>query len=206
MMKVMVVTGGIGSGKSLVCRILSERFGYPVYEADAKVKELYVSKPALLEAVETVLGMAVREADGRFCPRILAEAIFTDKGALDKVEAVVFPALKEDFEAFAALYSEKEFVVFESATVLEKRQFDGFGDVTVLVDAPFDLRLERAVARGGMAKAEVLERMANQRLMNMLSEGGKDSRIDYIIKNDGKVSEVYGKVTEMLAKLLKQKC
>lgn len=201
-MKVMVVTGGIGSGKSLVCRILSERFGYPVYEADAKVKELYVLKPALLDAIEMALGMTFRDADGRFCPHMLAAAVFTDRGALDKVEALVFPALKEDFAAFAALHSEKEYVVFESATVLEKPQFDGFGDVTVLVDAPFELRLERVIARDAMPKEKVLERMANQRLMNVLSEGGKDSRIDYVIMNEGKMTEVGEKVAEMLEKKL----
>lgn len=202
----MVVTGGIGSGKSFVCRILNERYGYPVYEADAKVKELYVSKPALLDAIEAALGMSVREADGKFSPRMLAAAIFSDRGALENVETLVFPALKEDFATFMVLHSDKEYVVFESATVLEKRQFDGFGDVTVLVDAPFEVRLERAVARDGIPREKVLERMTNQRLMNELSEGGKDSRIDYVIVNDGMAAEVGKKVAEMLEKLSKQKC
>lgn len=205
-MKVMVVTGGIGSGKSLVCRILNASYGYPVYEADAKVKELYASKPVLLDAIEAAIGMTVRDADGKFSPRMLAAAIFTDREALEKVETVVFPALKEDFAAFAALHSDKEYVVFESATVLEKRQFDGFGDVTVLVDAPFEVRLERAVARDGMPREKVLERMANQKLMNELSNGGKDSRIGYVIVNDGMAAEVGEKVAEMLKKLSKQKC
>ena len=61
----IVVTGGIGSGKTLVCSILSERYGFPVYEADVKVKMLYDIVPGLVEAVERVAGRSLRDSDPR---------------------------------------------------------------------------------------------------------------------------------------------
>ena len=81
-------------------------------------------------------------------------------------------------------------MVFESATVLEKPQFEGFGDKIVLVDAPFEVRLDRACRRDGADRVKVLARMKNQKLMNELSAGGEDPRIDYRIVNDCSMEEL----------------
>jgi dephospho-CoA kinase len=81
-------------------------------------------------------------------------------------------------------------VVFESATVLEKPQFEGFGDKIVLVDAPFETRLERACRRDGTDREKVLARMHNQKLMNELSAGGEDPRIDCRIVNDCSIDDL----------------
>ena len=67
-MTVLVVTGGIGSGKSLVCRMLHERWNLPVYDADSRVKALYREKPALLADIETALGCVLRDGNGQFVP------------------------------------------------------------------------------------------------------------------------------------------
>ena len=81
-------------------------------------------------------------------------------------------------------------MVFESATVLEKTQFDGFGDKIILVDAPFETRLERACRRDGADREKVLARMQNQKLMNDLSDESEDSRIDCKIMNDSTFEEL----------------
>ena len=190
MMKVLVITGGIGSGKSAVCRILHEAGVTAQYNADEKVKALYSAHPTLLNDIETNLGCVLRNEDGDFVPAMLASRIFVDPQALLKVESLVFPALMEDFKAFAEANEEEDIIVFESATILEKPQFDGFGDIVVLVDAPYELRLERACARDGADKEAVEARMSNQKLMNMLSEGGHDTRIDAVIMNDSDMREL----------------
>lgn len=189
-MKVLVITGGIGSGKSAVCRILHEAGVTAQYNADEKVKALYSAHPTLLNDIETNLGCVLRNEDGDFVPAMLASRIFVDPQALLKVESLVFPALMEDFKAFAEANEEEDIIVFESATILEKPQFDGFGDIVVLVDAPYELRLERACARDGADKEAVEARMSNQKLMNMLSEGGHDTRIDAVIMNDSDMREL----------------
>lgn len=182
-MTVLVVTGGIGSGKSTVCRILAEKGLTFQYNADARVKMLYSHCPSLLDSIEQALEVSLRDENGSFLPSLLATRIFSDKEALDKVESTVFPYLKADFESFLS-DSDADVVVFESATVLEKPEFEGFGDKIVLVDAPFELRLERACRRDSADKEAVLSRMRSQKLMNALSQGASDPRIDAVIVND----------------------
>lgn len=108
----ILLTGGIGSGKSSVRRIL-ERMGVPCYDADSAVKGFYevpleseseqlasgtTEKPFLLPEIEAALGLSFRKSDGSFDSRKLADAIFSDSGRLKTVESIVFPALATDFE------------------------------------------------------------------------------------------------------------
>ena len=201
MMEVLVVTGGIGSGKSEVCRILERNGLKAQYNADSKVKELYASCPDLLEKIEEKLQSPVRDSEGRFRPQLLAARIFSDNEALAAVEAIVFPALMEDFKAFARRYEASGIIVFESATVLEKPQFEGFGDKIVLVDAPVALRLDRACARDRADREAVKARMQNQKLMNALSEGVSDPRIDAVIVNDSTVAVLEDRVDKIMSDL-----
>lgn len=108
----ILLTGGIGSGKSSVRRIL-ERMGVPCYDADSAVKGFYevplesesehltsdtAEKPFLLPEIEAALGLSFRKSDGSFDSRKLADAIFSDSVRLKTVESIVFPALATDFE------------------------------------------------------------------------------------------------------------
>ena len=111
----------------------------------------------------------------------------------------------DDFEEHCRKNAGKEVVIFESATILEKPQFDGFGDITILVDAPFDIRLERACRRDKADKDAVLARMSNQKLMNALSDGMKDPRIDAVIVNDGSFDELKNWTIEVVSGLLKDR-
>ena len=107
----ILLTGGIGSGKSSVRRIL-ERMGVPCYDADSAVKGFYgvplksesehlasgtAEKPFLLPEIEAALGLSFRKMDGSFDSRKLADAIFSDSGRLKTVESIVFPSLATDF-------------------------------------------------------------------------------------------------------------
>lgn len=198
-MKVLIVTGGIGSGKSLVCRLLTESHDVPVYEADARVKALYSEIPSMLDEIEKALGLQLRDGAGTFEPKRLADVIFTDADALHKVEDIVFPRLKEDFARWAQ-EQQKEVVAFESATVLEKSQFDSFGDLVLLVDAPKELRLARACSRDGINPEKIQGRMAAQPLMNFISDGGVCERVDFVILNDGTVDDLKRKLAEFMEK------
>ena len=199
-MTVLVITGGIGSGKSEVCRILAVKGLTAQYNADSKVKELYNTVPGLLDSIEDRLGCRLRDEDGKFVPQWLAQRIFIDRKVLETVEALVFPALMEDFSIFAR-ESGSPVVIFESATILEKPQFDGFGDKVILVDAPVQLRLERACSRDGAQKEAIKARMAYQKLMNDLSEGAADARVDAVILNDGSIDILEQRVEKTMSDL-----
>lgn len=194
---IIVLTGGIGSGKSQVCRILSEDYGFHVYEADARVKELYNTHPELLSRIEVAIGASFRNAEGDFVPSSLAQVIFCDGNALETVESLVFPVLIDDFNTWMSGITDDLPVIFESATVLEKPQFSGFGDLIVLVNAPYDLRLSRASERDG-DRAKVESRMSFQSLMNRLSEGLADERIDFILDNSGTIEELKNKINNFV--------
>ena len=196
---VVLVTGGIGSGKSVVCRMLTEKYGIPVYEADSRVKQLYAEHAVLLSEIERTLGVSLRDMNGRFISSLLADIIFKNINALNKVEAVLFPILKNDFREWMGR-QECGIVAFESATALEKEQFADLGDLVVLVDAPMEVRLKRAIERDGLSEEAVKARMRTQALMNALSEGRTDPRVDFVLRNDSTQAELETRLADFMAK------
>lgn len=194
-MKVLVVTGGIGSGKSVAGRIINELYGFPVYDADARVKALYVKCPSLLDSIENILGICLRDEDQTFNPSKLAQVIFSDSAALQTVEALVFPELKADFERFKAENIDAGAVVFESATVLEKPCFEGFGDMILYIDAPYELRLRRACERGNISRELVEARMRKQPGMN---DGSAMTKADAVIVNDGSIESLMIEIQKII--------
>ena len=181
-MKTVILTGGIGSGKSAVCACLRAR-GVPVYDSDSRTKSLYDRDPALVGRLEAVLGVGLRTADGRLDRRRLAGLIFSDPARKAAVEAVVHPAVLADFRRWKRwqrpkgwTYGPVPFVVLESAIILSCPVFDGIGDRTVLVDADEEVRLRRAVARDGSDPEDVLRRIRQQHF--------DLSRVDAVLRND----------------------
>ena len=187
-MKTVILTGGMGSGKSAVCAVLKAR-GVPVYDSDSRTKSLYDRDPALVGALEAALGTGLRAADGRLDRAKLASLIFQDPARKAAVEAVVHPAVLADFRRWKRWHRPKgwtygpvPFVVLESAIILSCPVFDGVGDRTVLVDASEEVRLARAVARDGSAPEAVLRRIRQQRF--------DLSRVDAVLPNDGSLEDL----------------
>lgn len=186
-MKVLIVTGGIGSGKSTVCSMLEKDYGYPVYEADKRVKELYLEHPNLLNDIEDALGESFRNESGEFLPARLAARIFSGLADLQKVESLVFPVLTDDFDRWKRCNAGKDTLVLESATILEKPSLLGLGDEVMVVDAPLQMRVKRAALRDGAPEHVIMNRVANQRLMNEISAGNIPDTVDVIIINDADI-------------------
>lgn len=169
-MKVIVVTGNIGSGKSLVSSMLEDR-GVPVYDCDSKAKALYKTHPELAA--------------------LLRDDLFVNKAALSALENALFPVLMDDFRAWAAGCA-AEVVAIESATILQKPFFDGLGDYVIWVSADREVRLERIMARGGISRQSALERMELQ------GDESKNPRVSVVIENNGSVEELALKVENFL--------
>lgn len=200
-MKVIVVTGGIGSGKSTACRILNEMYGWPVYCADDRAKALYLESPTLLGDIEAALGRSFRESDGSFSPALLAGVIFSDRASLETVESLLFPLLKEDFMQWKDRQGDVGYVVLESATILEKPQLKDLGDFLLVVDAPKEVRALRAASRDSVHVDKVRSRMIAQTLMNDVSDGLADVGADLLVLNDGSTEDLTEKL-RILSKLL----
>lgn len=157
MMKVGIC-GGIGGGKSTVCAILAEK-GVPVYDSDSRAKALMNSSPEIVAAVKSEFGERAYRG-GALDRAYLAERVFGDKASLARLDAIVHPAVRRDFEEWAA-EQQADYVVLESAILFESG-FDACVDASVAVLAPHPLRLERAMQRDGAVRERILERMAAQ--------------------------------------------
>jgi len=167
------ITGGIGSGKSSVCRLFAAK-GIAVYDSDAAAKRLMGEEP-LRKAIMARFG-AESYRGGALDRAFLAGAIFADAAARADLEALVHPAVKRDFEAWAEA-QQGDYVVLESAILFESG-FDKAVDRTVAVLAPTALRVERTCRRDGCDPDTVRRRMAAQ-----TDDATLRDRADYAIVN-----------------------
>ncbi len=194
-MKTVGVTGGIGSGKTTVCKILSV-FNIPVYYADTRAKVLYDEDTGLKEEVIRLLGSSVY-TNGKLNRNEVANRVFSDKLLLQKLNAIVHPAVEKDFIKWADNYSESDFVVKEAAILFENGAYKKM-DYNVLITAPESLRIRRVMKRDGVSEELVKKRIENQWL-----DEEKIPLADFVIKCDEQnlvvpqvmeVMEVKGKV------------
>jgi dephospho-CoA kinase len=173
------VTGGIGSGKSIICRIIST-MGYPVFYSDLRAKELMVNDPELMAELRELFGQDAYET-GTPTPQLnrtfLAEKIFNDPDLINQMNAIVHPKVRKSFHEFAAQHPHTH-VFNEAAILFETGAFRAF-DKTILVTAPIELRIERVVQRDHIHRQQVEERMKNQ-----WPDEKKLKLAEFVIQND----------------------
>ena len=187
-MKVLGCTGGIGSGKTYVSAIFG-KMGVPLYNTDEKAKALYDTDMELRSALVELLGDDIIE-NGILRRDIMAGKIFGNKELLAQVEMIVHPAVMRDFnrwkEQIEKLSGQNgckvpDFVIMESAILLEKPLVMENVDKVLTVSAPLDVRIERVMARDNVDRARVEARMAAQ-----WSDERREALADFIIFADGK--------------------
>lgn len=170
------VTGGIGSGKSLVCRIF-EVLGIPVYYADIEARRLMQRDPALIGAIRDHFGSGAYDAGGRVNRKYLADRVFRDPERLKLLNSLVHPVTIRDAEAWAAR-QKAPYVLKEAALMFESESFHHM-DKVLGVSAPEPLRILRTMRRDAAPREEVLRRISQQ-----LDESIKMRLCDYLIFND----------------------
>ena len=183
------LTGGIGSGKSYVARLLAQR-GIPVYDSDSNARRLIVSDPAIADGLNRLVGAAV-VSGGILDRKRLADYLFSDPDHAQSVNAVVHPRVLDDFERWATECECCGLCVFESAILFETG-FDRKMDMSVCVDAPRELRIRRCMERDASPEQKVLERMASQ-----MDQREKCSLADFVIVNDGE-RDLDAQISELL--------
>ena len=176
MTKKIAITGNIGSGKSLVCKIFNH-LGINTFHSDEETKKLYFL-PDVKKEIIGRFGEEVYFADGSLNKKLLSYHLFQNKEALQFIETLLYPKLNQIFDEWC-MKQTSEYVLFESAILFEKN-FDNQFDKIIFVSAPEDVRLQRAMQRDKCDEDNVRSRMRLQ-----WDEETKISKSDYIINNDG---------------------
>ncbi|MCB9223545.1 MAG: dephospho-CoA kinase [Crocinitomicaceae bacterium] len=152
------ITGGIGSGKTYVCRTLNT-MGYPVFYSDEQAKQLLIDDTEAIAAIKSLFGDEAY-LYGQLNRSFLAEKIFADLSLREKMNNIVHPLVRKRFNQWA-LRSESPIVFNEAAILFETGAFKNF-DYTILVTAPVDIKIKRTMQRDGVSKEEVIARMNAQ--------------------------------------------
>jgi dephospho-CoA kinase len=178
------ITGGIGSGKTEFCRILSQ-FGAFVVSADEIARELMSTEPSLRDAISATFGPDSYTSDGKLNRGYLAEQAFA-LGKVQLLNDLVHPVVAQHI-AILEESSRKtgcEVFVREAALLLDNGRPDDL-DVVVWIDAPVDVRLSRASKRDNSTPDLVRQRMVKQRTLHDVSDF-----VDYVIHNDGSLEDL----------------
>lgn len=171
------VTGGIGTGKTTVCKVF-ETLGIAVFYADLVAKQLISTDLLLIEEIKKTFGTASYTPTGILNSKFIANIVFNDVLALQKLNALVHPAVFRAFELWAQnMPNTMPYVIKEAALLFESGSYQSC-DKNILVTSPINLRLKRVIARDQVSEKDILARMDKQ-----FSDEQKMKMADYIINN-----------------------
>jgi dephospho-CoA kinase len=171
------VTGGIGSGKSIICKVF-HNLGIPVYEADIAAKRLMGEDVGIRTGLVTYFGGEVFQNE-QLNRKYLADRIFSDPDARTFVDSLVHPAVRSDFASWVRnRRGTTPYVIEEAALLFETGAWKEL-DYNILIDAAVETRIERIIRRDGLDRSDVLVRMASQ-----MDPGKGRKYADIIIQND----------------------
>lgn len=189
------ITGGIGSGKSVVCRILG-CFGIPVFRADDEGRRLLTGDAETAREVTSLLGSAIL-TDGRPDPKKIAPLVFADPARLRSLNDIIHPAVRRSFTAWCGNF--KKGCVAEEAAILFESGAYQLLDRVIVVTAPQQLRIKRVTERDKLGEEDVKRRMQFQ-----WSDDELVKRADFVIRNDDR-TPLIPQVMNILEKL-KSEC
>jgi len=190
------ITGGIGSGKTTVCRVF-ETLGIPVFYADTAAKEIMANDLDLVKGIKETFGEG-SYTGGVLNNKYLADIVFNNPGELAKLNALVHPAVFRGFDVWLSqVPSYVPYILKEAALLFESGSYKAC-DYSLLVTAPLQTKLDRVVKRDGVDEVQVKVRMDKQ-----LSDEEKIKMADFFIRNDETQSlilQVYDLHRQILSK------
>lgn len=172
------ITGGIGSGKSLICKIFST-LGVPVYDADHHAKALMTTDGILVSQIKKEFGDLAYHADGSLNRSYLAETVFSNETRLEVLNKLVHPRVGVDYSNWVLAQKDVAYVLKEAALLYESGSWRQL-DKIVVVTAPVAVRQARVLKRDTHRSAEQFREIVSKQL----PEDEKIARADYIIAND----------------------
>ncbi len=191
-MKYVALTGGIGSGKSVVSKIFS-CLGVPVYDSDSHAKQLMKYDENIVSALKKIIGEELY-FNGKFQKDVMRKAIFSDNILLEKVNSVVHPAVWEDYKQWSDRLS-VPFTIMETALLYESGLYKNF-NLSICVTADEKLRVQRVLQRDGGDVEFIKKEMENQPFVQKALH-----EADFIIENNNtfvinQVMTVYKKILQ----------
>lgn len=196
-MKIIGLTGGIGSGKSLVANYLAQK-GVPVYNSDLRAKQLMNFSVDLKQKIIELLGENAYQ-NNELNRAYIGEKVFNNVELLQKLNTIVHPIMRKDFEDWVENYKKNnhKFCIKEAAILFESGAYKNCNYI-VVVTADEKIRTQRVMKRDSITKEQILQRMKQQ-----MSEQEKISKADYVINNSSSIENLYLEA-EKLYKLLNQ--
>lgn len=173
------ITGGIGSGKSFVCNIF-KHLEIPVYDADSRAKRLMNTDAQLKQALVIAFGKETYSQSG-LNRAYLADKVFNDSDKVKELNAIVHPAVGNDYKAWVEQNQHKHYVIKEAALMFESGSAKLL-DKVIYVHAPIDLRIARVKKRDPQRTEESIRAIISKQL----SAEEMRSRADFVIENDEK--------------------
>jgi dephospho-CoA kinase len=192
-MKLIAITGGIGSGKSVVARLV-QVMGHEVYDCDSRAKALMTQSEEVRRQLVEAFGKETFHSDGTLNRQHLSEVAFSDDKALTRLNGIVHPATARDMQRWAQSQADSgSRVAFVETALLRTAGLDRLVDEVWHVTAPASVRIPRVMARSGLTEQQVRERIAAQSVEDALAPG------EHAIVNDD-VTAVLPQVITLLNK------
>jgi dephospho-CoA kinase len=194
MAMLIAITGGIGSGKSVVSNVLAT-MGYPVYDTDSEARRLMNADARVREALIQAFGHEVFGADGTLNRAGLASKVFNNPEALQLLNSIVHPAVRDDVKCWCR--NQASPIAFVETAILHQSKMDAMVDAVWTVTAPMQVRIERVMHRSGLTASQVADRIRSQQV--------EEGKTDVVIENDGEQA-ILPQIVQALHSLKPCKC
>ena len=177
--KIIGITGGIGSGKSIICKIFST-MNVPIYDADSRAKYLINNDLSLKNTIKNLLGDDAYTLTGEYNRAWVASQVFNNPDLLKQLNLLVHPCVRKDSHDWVAKYSKSPILLYEAALMKAAGDHNMFEKV-IVINAPVELRIKRIQARDKRSEQEIRDIIARQ-----ISDEERLKIANYVIENDDK--------------------
>lgn len=188
MTKVVAVTGGIGNGKSEVCKTFVE-LGVPVVDLDEIAHAMSAPESVAMQAVRQTFGDAMFAVNGQLDRAKLRELVFADPDALDKLNQIMHPAIREEAVRQITQYATQPYVILAIPLLVENRDDWAMIDHVLVVDCNEETQLARVMQRSAFSEA-----MAQAIIATQSSREARLAIADTVIENDQTLENLHEKV------------
>ena len=171
------ITGGIGSGKSLICHIFKQ-LGIPVYDADYRARWLLSNNSALITSVKEAFGEHAYDKQNQIDRKFMAEQVFNQNELVNKLNQLVHPLVGLDYKKWVGQY-DAPYVIKEAALLIESGGYKSL-DKLITIYAPENMRIKRVAQRDPHRSLDQIKAI----ISNQTTEENRQELADYVIKND----------------------
>jgi dephospho-CoA kinase len=178
-MKKIGITGGIGSGKTIICDVF-RLLGVSVFNADNVARDLQQNDDNVKNQLIGLFGSNIYHSDGTLDRSAMAHLIFSDKELMHKVNQIIHPAVREKFISWTMEHKSEDYILYEAAILFESGYYKEL-DLNILIVADEEIRIKRVMKRDNISEQAVRERIENQ-----MPDKEKIGLANYILENNEK--------------------